>query len=445
MTKTKRRRVSREEVRKNARDAGSGPSWFNLPAGMEAWAPEKAGTYLLDIVPYEVKTDSHPDGVDKGVLWYKFPFMVHRNVGPNGDAVICPVSVGKRCPMCEDRAKLKKQGFDDHKDEIKALTPQKFVAYNILHPDDKDKMALFAMSRGKFAVALEKELDEGDDTNLSFYDVTDDGRTLKVRFSDAEFEGRKYLEATRIDFVEREAMDEDDVLGRAAVLEEIFNVMSYEKLKALYLQVDEEEEAGEGGEEKPAEEEKPADEEPTATEEKPTFKKGDKVQFKDGKKTITGNISKIKGDDVVVTDDDGDDHETTLDDLEPAEEAQGNGDTPPADEPVTFEEGDDVTWKEDDEEKEGTVVKVKSDGTKVQVDCDGEKLWVMTADLEKKEAKPAASKGGKGGAAAPPAAKSSKDAGKEKKCPKGHKWGEADKHGQDCEKCGVWDSCEEAS
>lgn len=275
MPKTERRRVSREEVRANAAKGGAGgSSYLTLPAGIREWSPDKAGTFRLNVLPYEVTDKSHPDGVEPGVLWYKRPFAVHKNVGPNEDRVVCPSTVGQPCPICQEAKRLAKEDYEANKESIKALNPQKFVAYNITDPDDEDKVAVFAYSRGKFAAALEKELEEGDDSILNFYDVTKDGKTLKVRFSDAEFSGQKYLECTRIDFLDREAMDEDEVLGKVANLDSIFPVLSYEKLKAMFSQTDEdkpEEDEEETPKKKPAKAADDEDEgdEPPAPKKKP--------------------------------------------------------------------------------------------------------------------------------------------------------------------------------
>ena len=235
----KRRRVSRDDVRDNARKGGGGGNYFNLPSGIRSFSPDKPGKITLDFLPYEVKTDNHPDGREPGDVWYKYPFFVHHSIGVRNDSFVCPTSIGKKCPICEERERLAIKDKEKYKEAIKKLRPQKFVAYNINDPEDKEKIAIFAMSRGKFAVALEKELDEGDDDILNFFDVTDDGRTLKIRFSEETYEGRKFLKATRIDFLERDEMDEDKTFKRTVVLDECFNVLPYDKLKSFFLQIDE--------------------------------------------------------------------------------------------------------------------------------------------------------------------------------------------------------------
>ena len=230
---SKRFRVKPEQVRQNAASGEDrGSTFLTLPPNITEWKPEKSGKYNLDILPYEVSIDNHPDGIPKGSIWYKYPFSVHRNVGPEEKMIICPTSIGQRCPICEEVRRLSKN-YEANEAVIKTLRPQKFVAFNVLNPGDETKVCVFAWSRGKFAAALEKELANADTELLSFFDVVD-GQTLKVRFTDADFMGNKYLECDRIDFTPRDDMDEDEVLAATANLDTIFSVLPYEQVKAMF-------------------------------------------------------------------------------------------------------------------------------------------------------------------------------------------------------------------
>lgn len=241
----KRRRVSRDTVRSNAENSG-GRRYFKLPKGMREWFPEKAGQFMIDILPYEVKK-GHPDGIEEGVLWYKFPFKVHHGIGVNQESVVCPTSVGKRCPICERRQKLKNASGENNDDAIQALAPKGMVAYNIIDPDDSDRIALFVFGKGKFQEAdagLDAELKQADESDLNFFDVNKDGRTLVVRFIDKKFSGRAYLLANKIDFKKRSPMDEDEILSAVCCIEECLQVPAYDDLNRVFLQLDSDDEEG---------------------------------------------------------------------------------------------------------------------------------------------------------------------------------------------------------
>ena len=100
-------------------------------------------------------------------------------------------------------------------------------------------MVIFARRVGKFYNALEKELQESDDEDIAnFFDVTDSGKTLKVRFSEESYAGKKFLTASKIEFVDRDAMDEDEIFSKVVCLDEMFNVPDYAALKAMFLEED---------------------------------------------------------------------------------------------------------------------------------------------------------------------------------------------------------------
>jgi len=299
MKKKERKRVGGEQVRSNAAEAaGGGLPWLKLPKGVDSYRPERAGVVKLDILPYEVKSGHHPDRVEPGTLWYKYPFSVHYSVGVNKEQVLCPGSMGKKCPICEERARLAKN-WDENEEMARALTPQKWVAYNAKNPDEPESMCVFVFSRGKFAEFLESELQEGDDANLCFYDVTDEGRTLKVRFSEDQYDSRKFLKATRIDFIPREAMDEDEILKQVVCLDEIFIVHDYDKLAKLF--------AGREDEDEPVKKMKPVVDEDDDDDDDDEEAKDLPKPIPPKKQTLAASVKKMKP--VVDEDDDDDDDE----------------------------------------------------------------------------------------------------------------------------------------
>ena len=380
-----RKRASKSDVRNNAsKGGGSGMSWFTTQDGVDEWKPEKAGRYLINVLPYEIKAKDHPDGIDAGTVWYKLPFKVHHGVGPNSQSLICPTSFNRPCPICEAGRKMKDDP-DTDEETLRAFNPQRFVAYNIQHPDDEDRVALLVLSYGKFAKHLEKELKEDvDEENVYFYDTTDEGRTLKVRFSQETFAGREYLQASRIDFVPRGEMDEDEVLGKTVCLDEALNILPYDKIKALFFQ----EEIPEGDEDDAEEDEKPA----------PKKKPGSPAKKKPEPEP--------EDDDDLEEDDDLEDDEE--DDVPPPPKKKSNAKTAkkPEPEPEDDDEEDDL---EDDEEDEPTPQKKSA------------KSNAKTAK------KPAKKKSGSGNA-----------------CPHGGTFGEDIDEFPECDDCDLWDECDEA-
>lgn len=398
---TKVKRVSRDRVRDNAKKGpGGGSNWFKLPDHVRQYAPEKKVTLDMNFYPYIVSSDKHPDDVKPGELWFKYPFKVHHGIGPNNMSIVCPTTIGKPCPLCEEKVRLSKN-YDENKVAIKVVKPQSYVAYNIEDPDDKDAVAVFAMSWGKFAKPLEKELKENDEV-LDFYDVTDQGKTLTVRFTDEEFtgdDGKKsdFLQATRIDFVDREALDEQEILGKVVCLDEMFVVLEYNKIEELW-KGDEDASDGDGKgakgkvdkpEQSSGKPRKPA---ATAPKEEPEkskteFKVGDRVSFKDdGGQDGVGEIKEIDeaDEEAVVEDDAGDEHDCDLGDLT-AEKPKGKADKADKAKPAA-DKGDKHMFKigdrvEDTDKVVGVVFKIDDDDVHYK-DDDGHKFIEDAADLK---------------------------------------------------------------
>ena len=69
--------------------------YLKLPKGVELFK-ERKGRIQLDVIPYPITNEKHADicpdaGIDVGVLWYKAPFKVHRDIGAgDGQTVVCP-------------------------------------------------------------------------------------------------------------------------------------------------------------------------------------------------------------------------------------------------------------------------------------------------------------------------------------------------------------------
>ena len=67
---------------------------------------------------------------EKGVYWFKRPFLLHRNVGVNHASIVCPTSFGNPCPICEYKRKLYKTGGNE--DEISEIRVSKRNLYAII-------------------------------------------------------------------------------------------------------------------------------------------------------------------------------------------------------------------------------------------------------------------------------------------------------------------------
>jgi hypothetical protein len=228
---------------------GNSYGYLNLPKGVSIFSPDPDGKYTLDFLPYVVTDPKHPDrdpDVDVAVeesLWYKRPYKAHRGIGGNNESVVCLSSVGKKCPICEERAKMTKEGAE--KEETDALKPSNRNLYIVIPLDSKkhDKeIHIFDMSQYLFQDLLNEELEEDEDKGI-FPDL-EEGMSIKVRFDEEEFKKNKFAKASRIDFITRKEAYDESILDEVPNLDEVLQVLSYEELKAKFFEIDNEDDGG---------------------------------------------------------------------------------------------------------------------------------------------------------------------------------------------------------
>ena len=197
----------------------------------------------FDIIPYIVTSDYHPDKIaQKGDMWYKRPFLVHRNVGPNMEQVVCLKSFGKRCPICEHQTKIIKAGAP--KAEFKLLYPAKRDLFWIIPYGTKleETPIVWDSSSFLFQDFLEKEIQTN--TDIEIFPDPDEGLTLKVRFEEkqiGETKVSKFYEANRIDFLERDYTIPKEMIEELPSLDNFLKEMSYKEMESLFFDMTDEE------------------------------------------------------------------------------------------------------------------------------------------------------------------------------------------------------------
>ena len=252
---------------KRQKTAGASYGYLNLPKGVNVYSPEPGSkNVLLDFLPYIVTDPRHPDRNEEldiampDSLWYKRPFKIHRNVGVDNDAVICLASFGKKCPVCEYRAKRIREGAD--KEETDAMKQSMRVLYVVVPLNSKKHEAephIWDMSWWLFQDLLNDELEEDEDYE-AFPDL-EEGLTLKIRFDSKTIgKSQAFAEASRIDFEERTEQYTDEILEDVPCLDEVFSILSYKELFAKFTEMEDEdvvENTGDEPEEDDDEDEKP--------------------------------------------------------------------------------------------------------------------------------------------------------------------------------------------
>jgi hypothetical protein len=219
-----------------------------LPKGIKMFKEVPGGRAKLDFLPYIVTSENHMDRNEKaeiaipGEIWYKAPYKVHRKIGANDDSFICLTTIGKRCPICEYRAKLMREsdGSQEAKDQINALRPSLRNLYYVVPigmKDFEEKPHIWDISQALFQKLLNTELEENPDNEI-FPDLQQ-GYTLSLRFSSETIgKSKPFAETSRIDFEDRDEEYPDSILDTLPSLDKVFKVLTYKELDAIFLELD---------------------------------------------------------------------------------------------------------------------------------------------------------------------------------------------------------------
>ncbi len=235
-TAKKRKRLSASRRMKEHK-SGFERSSIIVPDGMELFSLKKTGKYRIEILPYTVGKGNQ--FADEGEQYFERTFFTHRNVGPEENAhyVCLDKTYGKKCPVCEHRAKEAKKARSDE-DYIASLAPKERQLFNIFDHDEPEKGAqLWELSFHTFGKLLDlkvKEADEDEDFD-SFFDP-EDGKTLKLTVTEEKMGSNSYKSVKSIDFKDRTEEIPAEVLEGVACLDECVKRMSYDDLYAVLHQ-----------------------------------------------------------------------------------------------------------------------------------------------------------------------------------------------------------------
>lgn len=395
------RQSMRDKIRKNAKESISKDAkYINKPEGISFITVPTDGKIKLNFLPYTVSSDRHPDGVAVGDLWYKRPYGLHRNVGVDDQAVICPRSIGKSCPICDRRNEVANSGNAD-KDLIKALSPSRRVLY-VVEPVGEKKMDgiyLLDISEYAFQRLLDKELADADnDAYIGFPDV-EGGYTLSVRFDKESFAGRDFAKASSIQFKTREEDLSSKLLKSVPDLDACLNILTAKQILQLLNDledgdIDDEDEDGE----------------------QPDKRKKERVADDDDDDDTPP----------ADTDDDDDDEEPPKKKSKPAKDDDDDDEDVPPKKRKSAKDDDD----DDDDDDEPPKKKRKP----AKDDDDDDETPPMKRGRKKKAADDDDDD-------EPPKKSTRPGSGK---CPHGYTWGDSGKkktQHDECEDCAVWKNC----
>ncbi len=259
--KKKRRNTKLGKAGKAASNAfKSGFKYLNIPGNLKLYREEPETVAKLDIIPYIVQNvKKHPESTHiSDDLWYRYPFYLHNNVGPDRQKIICPKTVGKPCPVCEEMQTIYNDPTGDNKiaGTLRASLRWLYIVIPKNHKKYKEEPHIWNISHHCFQEKFQYELDLGDGDNEDYMSL-EEGKTLKIRFIEKSIVNKsgtsKFAFTDRVDFTDRDDYDED-ILDDLPDLADCVPIPTYDRVSDVFNGIDEEED--DTPEEKPKKEKK---------------------------------------------------------------------------------------------------------------------------------------------------------------------------------------------
>jgi len=241
ITAKERREALKNRTRQNAKDrdkgGGRGKSYLDFSEFEEVnfYKPQK-GRNSIDILPYLVSTNNHPQSIEIGYEDYVLDIWVHFGVGPAESRMLClKKTFGQPCPICEEMKALRDDGETDD-DVIKGLSPKRRCIYNVIDLTDEDKgIQVFDVSHFLFEKEMLEEAETADEGIITFADL-EDGRSIHFRASETSLGSFTFLKFKSFKFEHRDSYNEE-VLETTFPLDKILEVPSYEEVRNAFMGV----------------------------------------------------------------------------------------------------------------------------------------------------------------------------------------------------------------
>lgn len=394
------------DVAKQKKDA-QGFGILNLPKDVKTFSPKPDSRITFDVIPYRVSAQKHPDRNDQyqiatpDSIWYKRPFKVHRNIGADGETVVCLSSFGKKCPICEylktNSGKLTKEEYGSIKASLRNL-------YIVIPLDSKDHEVephVLDISQYNFQNKLNEEMGENEDYEM-FPDL-EEGFSLKVRWGSKTMgTGKPFAEASRIDFIDRKKPYDESIVDEVPCLDEVLKELTYDELHAKFFET-EGETIGE------VEETQEEETRPAASDRK--------------RKSVEKEATE-------ETDDEKDE--------KPARQRSAKKEPEP--EPVP-----DMEWEDLENMSQSRLERyVEKNDLDIDIADYDDDVSALRKAIAKKLGVEVPKPAAKSASKPEPAAKSRPTAGGKNQCPFGHKFGVDTDETDDCGGCDKWDDCTDA-
>jgi hypothetical protein len=217
-----------------------------VPAGLKQFKSKRTdgASHTLDFVPFRV-TESHlrlvPElrRTEPGKLLVTSSYFCHRQVGVNQDKIVCPArTFGRKCPVCEARARFKESPHKEDEEKAKACNSSERQLWLVWDSDDRDAgVQLWDEAEFNFGANLSSYL-KGTPENvrrdyLGFW-KPQSGYTIRISCKEKPIGKQKNYEWSVHSFYKRDRPLPDEILDHGYDLDSMVPLVDYKTLKAIY-------------------------------------------------------------------------------------------------------------------------------------------------------------------------------------------------------------------
>ncbi len=228
--------------------SGFASTSIKLPDGIKFFSIKSAKPFKIDILPYLVERGRKEKGgnpfSDSGYLHYERTYFAHRGVGIGQSSYVCPrKTFGKKCPICEDIARMRRDPKADG-ELLKSLEPKERQLFAIIDKTEEEQtIKVWDVSNFLFGKVLDSKIKDADEDDgyENFYRL-DEGFTLKCSVEEKSFAGKTFYTVSNIEMKVRPEPLDDGLLDEVPDLDKLLIEVDYDKLKAIYEGVEEDQE-----------------------------------------------------------------------------------------------------------------------------------------------------------------------------------------------------------
>lgn len=206
------------------------------------------GNVLMDVIPYRVTSQTYHDYNPNSYIFVKSSpqfsftrsFAVHKKIGAEERSIVCPMSLGLRCPICEEQRvfteNFKNKAKRDEWRE-KGFSPQYRQLVNFYDLSKADGvMYVWDVPVSYFLKVILAEI-KNDSSYENFAEI-ENGLTLNVKFRPGEFkdrEGKPIPVVKDISFLKRNKDYTLADIDKAYNLDDMLDVLPYEDVSQLFF------------------------------------------------------------------------------------------------------------------------------------------------------------------------------------------------------------------